>query len=85
MPVPFGLKQRIFLKTTRQVTKKSDYAPMRFILSVTASLATRLMIGSGPSVNFKRSLSSNKAGIVFSDGIAMTPKTEIEIRRMEKR
>src|SRR5713226_490901 len=82
--VPFSLRQRIFPRTTRQAMKKSDSAPMRFILSVTASLATRLMIGSGPSVNFKRSLSSNKAGIVFSDGIAMTPKTEIEIRRMEK-
>jgi RND family efflux transporter MFP subunit len=64
--------------------KKSDSAPMRFILSVTASQAMSLMIGYGQSVNFKRSLSSNKAGIVFSDGMAMTPKTEIEIRRMEK-
>src|SRR5229473_1274570 len=82
--VPFSLRQRIFPRTTRQAMKKSDSAPMRFILSVTASQAMSLMIGSGPSVNFKRSLSSNKAGIVFSDGIAMTPKTEIEIRRMEK-
>jgi hypothetical protein len=45
----------------------------------------RLMIGSGPSVNSKRSLSSNKAGIVFNGGIALTPKTEIDIQRMEKR
>jgi len=56
---------------------------MRFILSVTASQAMSLMIGSGPSVNSKRSLSSSKAGIVFS-GVALTPRTEIEIRRMEK-
>src|SRR5882757_1211956 len=56
---------------------------MRFILSVMASQAMNLMIGSGPSVNSKRSLSSSKAGIVFS-GVALAPRTEIEIRRMEK-
>jgi hypothetical protein len=34
-------------------------------------------------VNSKRSLFSNKAGIVFSNGTALTPKMEIDIRRME--
>jgi len=41
------------------------------------------MIGSGPNVNSKRSLFSNEAGIVFSSGVALTRKTEIDNRRME--
>src|SRR5467141_3447161 len=68
-------------QTTRQVTKKSGAAHMKSILSVTASPAMSLMIGTGPNVNSKRSLFSNGVGIVFSSGVAPTPKTEIDIRR----
>ncbi len=81
--VQFSLPQRILLQTARPVTKESDAAHMKSILSVTASQAMSLMIGSGPNVNSKRSLFSNKAGIVFSNGTALTPKMEIDIRRME--
>jgi hypothetical protein len=34
-------------------------------------------------VNSERSLFSNEAGIVFSSSVARTPKTEIDIQRME--
>src|SRR6266851_235917 len=80
-PVPFSLTQRILLQTTRQVRKKSDAGRMKFILSVTASQAMRLMIGTGPNANSKRSLFSNAVGIVSRSGVAPTPKTEIDIRR----
>jgi hypothetical protein len=45
------LKQKIVRQTTRQATKKSGAAHMKFILNGTASVAVRLMIGSGPKQN----------------------------------
>jgi len=75
--------QRILLQTTHQVTNRSGVAPMKNILSVTASQAMRSMIGSGPKVNSKRSLFSNEPGIIASEEIAPIPKTEIDIWRME--
>ena len=80
---PFSLTQKIPPQTMRQVAKKSGSAHMKSILSVAASRAMSLMIGSGPNVNSKRSLFSNEAGIVFSSGVALTRKTEIDNRRME--
>src|SRR6266481_889019 len=80
--VPFGLPQRILLQTTNQLRKKSGAAPMKSILSVTASQAMSLMIGSGPNVSSKRSLFSNEAGIVFRSSTIPTPRTEIDIQRM---
>ncbi len=51
---PFSLTQKILLQTTHQVTKKSGTAHMKSILSVAASQAMSLMIGSGPNANSKR-------------------------------
>src|SRR3977135_2065187 len=83
MQAPFSLTQKIFLQNTHQVTKKSDAARMKSILSATASQAMSLMIGTGPNANYKRSLFSNKAGLVLSRWLAPAPKTEIDSRRME--
>ena len=45
---------------------RGDQAPrMKSTLSVTAMQAMRLMIGSGPNANSKRSLFSHETGIVF--------------------
>jgi len=63
-----------------QVTTKLGAAPMKSTLSMTARQAMSLMIGSGPNVNFKRSLFSNKARIVFRSGVSSTPTTEIDIQ-----
>ena len=52
---------------------------MKSILSVMASQAMSLMIGTGPNVNSKRSLFSNEAGIAFSSSASPTPRTEIDI------
>src|SRR6266478_5460927 len=79
--VPFGLTQRILLQTTNQLRKKSGAAPMKSILTATASQAMSLMIGSGPSVSSKRSLFSNEAGIVFRSSTTPTPRTESDIQR----
>src|SRR6266850_584069 len=67
--VPFRLTQRILRETTHQVTKKLGAAPMKSILSVTASQAMNLMIGTGLNENSKRSLCSPKTGIVFRSGL----------------
>ncbi len=81
--VPFRLTRKMLLETTHQVRRKSGAAHTKSILSVRASQAMSLMIGTGPNVNSKRSLCSPKTGIVFSRGVAPTLETEIDIRRME--
>ena len=55
---------------------------MKSILNVAACQAVNLTIGSRPNANSKRSLSSNKIGIVFSDSVQIQ-ETEIDTRRME--
>jgi hypothetical protein len=82
--VPLSLMQWMPLQTTHQATKVSGAAPMKFILSVMATLAMSLKIGSGPNVNSKRSRFSNEAGIVFSSRTTPTPRMEIDIQRKEK-
>src|SRR6267154_2473322 len=79
----FNLTKRILLQTTRQVTKKSGAAPMKSILSVTATQAMSLMTGSELNANSKSSLCSLKTGIAFSRSVTPAPGTEIDIRRME--
>src|SRR5712664_2959282 len=81
--VRFNLTKRILLQITRQVTKKSGAAPMKSILSVTATQAMSLMTGSELNANSKSSLCSLKTGIAFSRSVTPAPRTEIEIRRME--
>src|SRR6266702_1188251 len=81
--VRFNLTKRILLQTTRQVTKKSGAAPMKSILSVTATQAMSLMTGSELNANSKSSLCSLKTGIAFSRSVTPVPRTEIDIRRME--
>src|SRR3989475_1282247 len=81
--VRFNLTKRILLQTTRQVTKKSGAAPMKSILSVTATQAKSLMTGSELNANSKSSLCSLKTGIAFSRSVTPAPRTEIDIRRME--
>src|SRR5258708_31729715 len=81
--VRFNLTKRIQLQTTRQVTKKSGAAPMKSILSVTATQAMSLMTGSELNANSKSSLCSLKTGIAFSRSVTPAPRTEIDIRRME--
>src|SRR6266436_664916 len=81
--VRFNLTKRILLQTTRQVTKKSGAAPMKSILSVTATQAMSLMTGSELNANSKSSLCSLKTGIAFSRSVTPAPGTEIDIRRME--
>src|SRR5713226_8925418 len=81
--VRFNLTKRILPQTTRQVTKKSGAAPMKSILSVTATQAMSLMTGSELNANSKSSLCSLKTGIAFSRSVTPAPRTEIDIRRME--
>src|SRR5882762_8130317 len=83
--VRFNLTKRILLQTTRQVTKKSGAAPMKSILSVTATQAMSLMTGSELNANSKSSLCSLKTGIAFSRSVTPAPRTEIDIRRMGPR
>jgi len=56
---------------------------MKFILSVTAPQAMSLRHGTGPSVSSRRSHFSNGAGIAFSSAVALTLKTDTDIRRMD--
>ena len=79
----FSLTQKIRLRITHQVMKKSDAALTKSILSTADSQAVNLMIGCKPNVNFKKSLFLRKTGIVFSDGVAPVQEAEIDIRRME--
>src|SRR5437899_1525723 len=81
--VRFNLTKRILLQTTRQVTKKSGTAPMKSILSVTATQPMSLMTRSELNANSKGSLCSLKTGIAFSRSVTPAPRTEIDIRRME--
>src|SRR5713226_5443967 len=81
--VRFNLTKRILPQTTRQVTKKSGAAPMKSILSVTATQAMSLMTGSELNANSKSSLCSLKTGIAFSRSVTPAPRTEIDIRRRE--
>ena len=62
--LPFSLTQKMLLQTTHQVTKRSDAAHMKPILSETASQAMSLMIGSERNANSKRSPFSHETGIV---------------------
>src|SRR5580704_11964869 len=62
--LPFSFTQKMLLQTTHQPTKRSGGAHMKSTLSVTASQAMSLMIGSGPNANSKRSLFSHETGIV---------------------
>src|SRR6266436_1076425 len=83
--VPFRLTQRILLQTRHQVTKKLGAAHMKSILSVTASQAMNLMIGTGLNANSKRSLSSPKTGIVFRTGLPRVRNPKLTISATRKR
>src|SRR6267143_2825282 len=83
--VPFRLTQRILRETTHQVTKKLGAAHMKSILSVTASQAMNLMIGTGLNENSKRSLSSPKTGIAFRSGLPRHRKSKLTISATRKR
>src|SRR6266404_781654 len=83
--VPFRLTQRILLLTRHQVTKKLGAAHMKSILSVTASQAMSLMIGTGLNANSKRSLCSPKTGIVFRSGLHRLRKSKLTISATRKR
>src|SRR5882762_11833246 len=83
--VPFRLTQRILLLTRHQVTKKLAAAHMKSILSVTASQAMNLMIGTGLNENSKRSLCSPKTGIVFRSGLPRLRKSKLTISATRKR
>jgi hypothetical protein len=78
----FSLTQKIRLRITHQVMRKSGAALTKSILSTAASQAVNLMIGCKPNVNSKKSLFLRKTGIVFSDGVAPTQEAEIDIGRM---
>src|SRR3979490_372701 len=83
--VPFRLTQRILRETRHQARRKSGAAHMKSILSVTASQAMSLMIGTGLNANSKRSLSSRKTGIVFRTGLPRVRKPKLTIGATRKR
>ncbi len=53
MQTPASLSRKMLLQITHQVTKKSGAARMKFILSGTASVAMKWMIGSKPKRNLE--------------------------------
>src|SRR6266481_5862894 len=83
--VPFRLTQRILLQTRHQVTRKSGAAHMKSILSVTASQAMNLMMGTGLNANSKSSLCSPKTGIVFRTGLPRVRNPKLTISATRKR
>src|SRR6266850_4165697 len=83
--VPFRLTRKILRETKHQVTRKSGAAHMKSILSVTASQAMSLMIGTGLNANSKRSLSSPKTGIAFRTGLPRVRKPKLTISATRKR
>jgi hypothetical protein len=56
---------------------------MKSISSMAATQAMGLMIGCRPNANSKKSLVSQKIGIVVSSRVALIQETKIDIRRME--
>jgi hypothetical protein len=79
----FSLTQKIRLRIAHRVKKKSGAALTKFIWSTAASQAMRLMIGIRPNANSKRSLVSQKIGIVVSSSVALIQEMKSDIRRME--